>query len=561
MPIKNPYKLIEKANNTFNLYLEKYEDIEKFIVSSKKDQEINTELLNSILKKNEIHTNKSDEINTNIIMLLSELIKENQINKDLINNLSNELNKFNNEHNSKFSNITTTFQELNNHINNIKNNIENIEENNKNIKNNIENIEENNKNIKNDIKNNKDLIGIKSGKQIIEMRKLNEEISALKDTTTNKINEINNNLEEKIDTTTNKINEQNTKIEEKIDATSENLLNKIDNFNKIEQKNNRNNLEAYDTIKTLLNSQVDVTDNLNTAVKFFTESYEICKQYFFNNNEQLLKQYLNTDDLFRLCYFNNIQFLSFSPSENKILLRTKEGIILGTNNRYYTIKEVIGFDGYSVPQLYQFDEFVVFDIGMNRGYASLRFAEFKNCTSVYGFEIDDNTYNKATYNINLNPQLSEKIKTFNFGLSNINKKMKLYYLEGADGLNTLKQEFIDIQYELKDNKDKIKTKIVEVKKTSEILGELIKKDNITSNIVLKIDTEGSEYEIINELIDSKLIDEIDLILGEGHNFNNQDVTKKLLKNGFKEIEKKDNIIVYNFAYVREEYYDMWELKK
>ena len=296
-------------------------------------------------------------------------------------------------------------------------------------------------------------------------------------------------------------------------------------------------------------------------MQLFTQNYEDCKQYFFNDNEPLLKQHLDTDELFRLCYFNNIQFLSYSPSENKILLKTKEGIILGTNNRFYTIKEVIGFDGYSVPHLYQFDDFVVFDIGMNRAYATLRFAEFDNCSAVYGFEIDTDTYNKAIYNIKLNPELSKKITPYNIGLSNENKTTELYYLEGADGLNTLESEFVNIQYELRDNKDKIQTKNVKVKKASEVLGEIIEKENISSKIVLKIDTEGSEYNILDDLVESGLIDKIDLILGEGHNFNDRNIAKELEDIGFKEIENKDNQIVYNFSFVRNSYYNIWPLRE
>ncbi len=60
-------------------------------------------------------------------------------------------------------------------------------------------------------------------------------------------------------------------------------------------------------------------------------------------------------------------------------------------------------DGYSVPQLYQFKEFVVFDIELNRGYAALKFANLDSCKAVYGFKINDDTYDFALENFNLNP--------------------------------------------------------------------------------------------------------------------------------------------------------------
>ena len=53
---------------------------------------------------------------------------------------------------------------------------------------------------------------------------------------------------------------------------------------------------------------------------------------------------------------------------------------------------------------------------------------------------------------------------------------------------------------------------------------------------------------------------MDLIVGEGHKFNDRNLSEELLKIGFKEIENKDNKIVYNFAFVKEEFYDVWPLK-
>lgn len=76
---------------------------------------------------------------------------------------------------------------------------------------------------------------------------------------------------------------------------------------------------------------------------------------------------------------------------------------------------------------------------------------------------------------------------------------------------------------------------------------------------MKVDTEGSEYDIIDDLIESGLINKIDLIVGEGHKFNNRNISDDLLKIGFKEIEYRDYEIVYNFAFIKEEYYDFWPL--
>lgn len=318
-------------------------------------------------------------------------------------------------------------------------------------------------------------------------------------------------------------------------------------------------LNSLEENKKLINNLESILNEFN--INIFTKNYHQFKRYFFKDQEESLKKFLNTDDLFQLCYLNNMEFLSYSPNENKLLLKNKNGTILATTNRYYNILEVFAYDSYSVTQLYEFDDFVVFDIGMNRGYSTLRFAEFNNCSKVYGFEIDEVTYEKAEYHKKLNPHLAEKIKLYSFGLLDKNNFENLYFLKGADTLSTLEEDFVNIEFQLKSAKEKVETKLVEVKKASEVIKKIIDEDNITSKIVLKIDTEGSEYKIINDLIESGIINKVDLILGEGHKFCDEDFGEKLESLGFKLIKRVDFEIVYNFAYVKDEFFDVWFLKE
>lgn len=330
-------------------------------------------------------------------------------------------------------------------------------------------------------------------------------------------------------------------------------------------KNQINKLGGFiqkqqEQIKGFIDSQKNFEDKLNNSTNLILENYNESRKYFFNNQEGKLKKYFDTNELFKICYYNNFKFLSYSPAENRILIKTNEGIILGSNNRFYTIKEVMGFNGYAIPQLYDFDEFVVFDVGMNRSYASLWFANFDNCKSVYGFEIDPETYDKALSNINLNPHLSNKITSYNFGLSNENEEVDLYYVNGCDGVNTMFSEVAELQPELRD-KNKVQTKKVQVKKASEIFSKIINEDNINSKIVLKIDTEGAEYNIIKDLIDSEVISKIDVMLGEGHLFEREHYCDKLKELGFKQVELQINPFTYNFAFVKDIHFNVWPLKE
>ncbi|MBQ2831607.1 FkbM family methyltransferase, partial [Methanobrevibacter sp.] len=325
----------------------------------------------------------------------------------------------------------------------------------------------------------------------------------------------------------------------------------------INSKNNVISNQIAIVNDSLLKNSSNIDSNLSILVNAYKEHYNEIRKYFFNGYESTLKQFMNTDFLFNLCYYNNIKFLSYSPEENRMLLETEEGIILSTNNHIWTIMEINGLNEYVIPQLYQFEDFVVFDIGMNRAYASLKFANFDNCSHVYGFEIDEFTYERAVDNINFNPSLASKIKPYNFGLSDKDEFVDLYYLDGYDGLNTMISEFTNIQPSLRVFKDNLKVKSVEVKNTTDVISKIIKSDNIDSNIVLKIDTEGAEYKIINDLIESGLINKMDVILGEGHMFSDEDFKDKLNNLGFCEIKWDIESFTYSFAYVKQEYYNFW----
>ena len=116
---------------------------------------------------------------------------------------------------------------------------------------------------------------------------------------------------------------------------------------------------------------------------------------------------------------------------------------------------------------------------------------------------------------------------------------------------------IPIQKEISTKENNKYIKKVNVKKASNVISEIIDNHNITSN--LKIDTEGAEYKIINDLIKSKLINKFDLIVGEGHFIDGENFESDLLKFGFKKILVNESQFTYDFAYVKEKYYNKWPL--
>lgn len=314
---------------------------------------------------------------------------------------------------------------------------------------------------------------------------------------------------------------------------------------------NRKNMDIF------IDSYSSIKDDLSKAVVNFNSNYYKFKDYFYNGEEHQFKN-MDTNDFFQMCFLNDIKLLSYSPSENRIFLETRDGIKLMTNNRYYTIKEIFGRGGYSTYHLHQFKEFVVFDVGMNRGYASLKFASLDSCKAVYGFEIDNDTYNFALDNFNFNPSLSSKITSFNFGLSNEDADVDIYCLPGSDGITTTELEFTKTQDEWLARAEQMEIKKAQVKEAGPVIADIIEKDNIKSHIVLKIDTEGSEYKIIDSLTSLGVLDKVDLIMGESH-LDSENLDEKLF--GFTNISKiYYNEVMYGFIYVKDELYKPLTLK-
>ena len=500
---KNPYKLIEKSNKAFNLFLSSFNDYENFIESSNKNDSDILYIINSILKLTIDNQNQIKNLD-NRISAISENIK---VNENLIQDIDSNISLLNEKTDLHFTDFVNNIDNSTNNINNqIKLSKESIEDS---IK--FFNISSNNK-----------LTGTFSDMENFLKYNFDDVVGL--------INQNNSEFGDKFDDVVGLINQNNDNLNNHCSAISEKLIH-------LSESNNH------------ISNSLDLINN----------HYKNARLSFFKGYEDNLKNFLDTDFLFNFCYFNNIEFLSYSPEENLLLFKTKEGIIIGSNNHVWTIREIYGLNEYIIPILYNLEDFVVFDIGMNRAYASLRFANFDNCSAVYGFEIDNYTYSKALDNISYNPQYINKIHTYNFGLSDKDGIVNLYYLDGFDGLNTMIPDFLNQGSALNDFQDKVCVKKVNVKRASDVLSNIIQSDKITSNIVLKIDTEGAEYKIIRDIIDSGLIDKIDIIVGEGHIFSNKDFKRDLLSSGFKIIKFDVVKSTYDFAFVKEKFFNFWPL--
>lgn len=188
----------------------------------------------------------------------------------------------------------------------------------------------------------------------------------------------------------------------------------------------------------------------------------------------------------------------------------KGGIIIkcDTSLELMIAEEVLGGEFYD----YQDNKKkLVIDNGMNIGTASLFYADREDVEEVHSFEIDSYTYERALENIaNSSPRLSDKIKTYNLGLGREECEEEYVIRIGKECKSAGMKKYFPGYCLGKDDKV-VKMKI---KKASSFLKDIVR--NYKGTIILKMDCEGAEYGIIEDLIESDIMKEIDVILMEWH---------------------------------------------
>ena len=264
------------------------------------------------------------------------------------------------------------------------------------------------------------------------------------------------------------------------------------------------------TVRPLL-AEVAQLKKAAEVTKALAGIYQTFRLAFFKGQSDPLA-FPNVDYLVAWALVQDIGFVRFDRQKNRVVLR-KDGITVATDAYFYILVELYGKGEYESARELLRRPFVLYDLGMNRGYASLWFANLPDCRAVYGFELVESTYRFALDNFALNPRLAEKIQAFCVGLGGDNRKIDLLYEEATDGVATLLPEFYD-RYWTAERKQRALRKTVEIRKASEALASLPRCTHGEMR-VLKIDVEGAEYEILAELAGAGALD-FDVIVAEAH---------------------------------------------
>jgi FkbM family methyltransferase len=165
------------------------------------------------------------------------------------------------------------------------------------------------------------------------------------------------------------------------------------------------------------------------------------------------------------------------------------------------------------------DKYLMIDIGLNIGLTTLHLASQENITRIYSFEPFGPTYLQAKRNLELNPELKKKITIYNFGLEDQARTATIAYNPVSPG------SMSSITDLYKDEKKLRREKII-LKKASVVLKPIIagkkkngqkKSEQKAEKIFLKIDCEGAELKILNDLATANLLKKVQVIILEYHN--------------------------------------------
>ncbi|HJP83481.1 MAG TPA: FkbM family methyltransferase [Fimbriimonadaceae bacterium] len=204
------------------------------------------------------------------------------------------------------------------------------------------------------------------------------------------------------------------------------------------------------------------------------------------------------DDLHRISNVN------FSLNGNDLIANAgKIRAIVNNSCDIKTLHEMF------VVQLYNFQlpgDLVFIDVGMNIGLASLFFHSMHEGYS-YGFELIPDTFAAAEANLDLNVKVSMKHTSYPFGLLNCDSEFTLAVNPDDTVGNSLfhRAQQSDCQSDV----------AVRVKDAAVAVEEIYSK-HPDSTFVLKLDAEGSEYEILDRLFEKDLLSRISLLLLELH---------------------------------------------
>ena len=167
---------------------------------------------------------------------------------------------------------------------------------------------------------------------------------------------------------------------------------------------------------------------------------------------------------------------------------------------------------------------VLWDIGMNVGFASLFFAHQEDFEAVVGYEPFPETYREAERHFTLNPIYSGKITAINKGIGDKNETLSIgYKAEIRGNLSALE----DLSFGALDGQRE--TVVIENAATAlrRVLEQYPNRE-----IIVKMDCEGAEHKILPALHQAGLLNAITALMIEWHGEGKDQLEEILTANNF-----------------------------
>lgn len=169
---------------------------------------------------------------------------------------------------------------------------------------------------------------------------------------------------------------------------------------------------------------------------------------------------------------------------------------------------------------------LIFDVGANVGYTSIYLASSNPQAVVIACEPLGASFEKAARNLLLNSKLARRIILGQFGLYSTAGCMKLSSAPDKRGCSSA---VIDRGA---DGNSEIEVVDVQMKHASSFISQSIA-EFPGRRLILKMDCEGSEYAILSNLAESKVIDRLDVVVLEWHKVDSLNLGTGFLEEYFK----------------------------
>ena len=183
---------------------------------------------------------------------------------------------------------------------------------------------------------------------------------------------------------------------------------------------------------------------------------------------------------------------------------------------------------YHLNELNISDNDVIIDIGAHVGVVSTYLSKANPNSKIYSFEPSSNTFHCLTKNIKMNN--INNVKIFNHGVTSDGRDITMMMPVGnTGGSSSIYTPQNGLYY-----KNTIKSVSI-----NNLIKEILITEKTDKIKILKIDCEGSEYEILNTL-EPELFNKIEYLIGEFHTIKDDEIRtpKKLLEYCEKFIDPK-----------------------